>query len=116
MGRVEQLLLNRLRQPHSSKNATKIPDPLIERVSDHEESFQAYSSFTTNYKSPAEYENLLVAASKMRGPAVRSWDRREPFEIALVRSSNAPNASSRKLNFRPASIPIATELWSLHCM
>ncbi|KAF9454778.1 hypothetical protein P691DRAFT_716623 [Macrolepiota fuliginosa MF-IS2] len=73
--RVEQFLLDRLRQPHSN----------------HDETFQTYSSFTTNYKPPAEYENLLIAASKTRGIAVRSWERREPFEIALRQSPSLQN-------------------------
>ncbi|KXN88177.1 hypothetical protein AN958_07636 [Leucoagaricus sp. SymC.cos] len=68
--RVEELLLNRLRQPHSN----------------NDETFQSYSSFTTNYKPPTEYESLLVAASKIRSQAYRSWEKREPFETALRQS------------------------------
>lgn len=50
-----------------------------------EETFQAYSSFTTDYLPPANYEKLLVSASKMRGQSVRNWEWREPQESKLVR-------------------------------
>ncbi|EGN98450.1 hypothetical protein SERLA73DRAFT_169409 [Serpula lacrymans var. lacrymans S7.3] len=63
----EELLLDRLQQPHSN----------------HDETYQAYSSFTTNYKPPQDYESLLVSASKMRSKAVKSYERREASEIAL---------------------------------
>lgn len=66
---------------------------------DHDETFQAYSSFTTNYKSPADYEKLLVSASKTRGHAIRSWERREPFESALVRPFGASALSVAKALF-----------------
>ncbi|KAJ3565020.1 hypothetical protein NP233_g7910 [Leucocoprinus birnbaumii] len=67
---VEHFLLDRLQQPHSN----------------NEETFQTYSSFTTNYKPPSEYENLLISASKSRSQATRSWERREALESALRQS------------------------------
>jgi hypothetical protein len=51
---------------------------------DSDETFQVYSTFTTNNKNPDEYEALLVAASKMRAQAVKAYQRREPKESALV--------------------------------
>ncbi|KAK0201693.1 hypothetical protein DFS33DRAFT_1375245 [Desarmillaria ectypa] len=68
--RVQRFLLERLRQPHSNSDDT----------------FQTYSSFTTNYKSSQEYEPLLIAATKIRSQAVKSFQRREATETALVQS------------------------------
>ncbi|KAH9985865.1 hypothetical protein BJV77DRAFT_1031067 [Russula vinacea] len=48
---VEDMYLERLQQCHST----------------NEDTFQSYSSFTTNYKAPQAYETLLVNASKIRG-------------------------------------------------
>ena len=81
---VEQFLLDRLQQPHSSECIVLLIYP-VEGVLDNDETFQSYSSFTTNYKPPTEYEKSLVAASKSRNSSIRSWERREPFEYALVR-------------------------------
>ncbi|KAJ6619546.1 hypothetical protein B0H10DRAFT_2367855 [Mycena sp. CBHHK59/15] len=64
---VENFLKARLSQPHANS----------------EETAQAYSSFTTNYKPNEEYESLLVAASKIRGTAVKAFQRRESWETAL---------------------------------
>ncbi len=58
---------------------------LLTVFQDHEETFQAYSTFTTNYKPPDEYESLLVHASKLRSRAAKAFDLREPLEISLVR-------------------------------
>ncbi|KAJ3554397.1 hypothetical protein NM688_g3135 [Phlebia brevispora] len=52
----------------------------------YDETFQAYSSFTTNYKPPDQYESLLVQASKSRGLAVKVWQRREESESALAKA------------------------------
>jgi hypothetical protein len=52
---------------------------------DMEDTFQAYSSFTTNYLPAQDYEKLLISASKMRGQCVRNWERREALELGLVR-------------------------------
>ncbi|KAH9890065.1 RNA-binding protein Prp24 [Cubamyces lactineus] len=70
VGLVEAMLLERLQQPHSN----------------FEETFQTYSSFTTNYKPPDEYESLLVKASKMRSRAVKGFQMREDLENSLARS------------------------------
>ncbi|KAJ8080386.1 Splicing factor [Marasmius tenuissimus] len=64
---AQALLLNRLKQPHSTSDST----------------FQVYSTFTTNHKPPQEYESLLVAASKSRTQAVKAFQRRESFETEL---------------------------------
>ena len=58
---------------------------LLTPIKDHDETFQAYSTFTTNYKPPSEYELLLVQASKLRSRAVKAFDIREPLETSLVR-------------------------------
>ncbi|KIJ64460.1 hypothetical protein HYDPIDRAFT_111787 [Hydnomerulius pinastri MD-312] len=65
---VESLHLMRLQQPHAG----------------HEETYQSYSSFTTAYKPPAEYESLLVSASKLRSRAVKAYEQREPTELSLA--------------------------------
>ncbi|KAF8635933.1 hypothetical protein AX15_000104 [Amanita polypyramis BW_CC] len=65
---LQQLLLNRLRQPHANL----------------QETFQSYSTFTTNYKPPEQYESLLVAASKIRAQGERAFERREGLEAALT--------------------------------
>ncbi|KAI0755299.1 RNA-binding protein Prp24 [Daedaleopsis nitida] len=70
---VEEMLLERLKQPHSN----------------HEETFQAYSSFTTNYKPPDQYESLLVEASKLRSQAVKAFQRREDFENSLAQANDS---------------------------
>ncbi|KII83027.1 hypothetical protein PLICRDRAFT_180796 [Plicaturopsis crispa FD-325 SS-3] len=70
---IEEMHLRRLEQPHSTLDDT----------------FQSYSTFTSNYKPPQEYESLLVAASKIRAKAVKSYERREANENALVREKNS---------------------------
>ncbi|OBZ68772.1 hypothetical protein A0H81_11060 [Grifola frondosa] len=70
VNRVENMLLDRLQQPHSN----------------HEETLQTYSSFTTNYKPPDQYELLLIKASKSRSQAVKSYDRRESYENSLAQT------------------------------
>ncbi|KAI0632486.1 RNA-binding protein Prp24 [Trametes polyzona] len=67
---VEEMLLERLQQPHSN----------------YEETFQAYSSFTTNYKPHDQYESLLVQASKLRARSVKGYQIREEYEVSLERS------------------------------
>ncbi|THH27765.1 hypothetical protein EUX98_g6425 [Antrodiella citrinella] len=68
---VESSLLGRLQQPHSN----------------HDETFATYSTFTTNYKPPDEYETLLVQASKLRSKAVKTYERREQHEQSLVQAA-----------------------------
>ncbi|KAI6145673.1 hypothetical protein EDD17DRAFT_1653003 [Pisolithus thermaeus] len=65
---VQSLILARLQQPHS----------------EHEDTFQSYSSFTTKYKPASEYEALLVAASKLRSRAAKAYQRREAAELGLT--------------------------------
>ena len=60
---------------------------------DHDETFQAYSSFTTNYKPAEQYESLLVKASKSRAQSVKAFQRRESLEASLV-SFLRPNTAS----------------------
>lgn len=76
---VEQLLLNRLGQPHSNSDETA----------------QAYSSFTTNYKPTDQYESLMVAASKTRSKLAKAYDRRDPMETAIVQSNNSLDSFAR---------------------
>ncbi|KAJ7175442.1 hypothetical protein C8R46DRAFT_64994 [Mycena filopes] len=64
---VEEFLLTHLAQPHANS----------------EETAQAYSTFTTNYKPSEEYESLLVNASKIRAQAVKAFKRRETWESSL---------------------------------
>ena len=65
-------------------------------VLDHDETFQAYSSFTTNYKPAEQYESLLVQASTAKSQAVTAFQRREAMESSLV-CACAFVASSNKL-------------------
>jgi hypothetical protein len=57
---------------------------LLSSYTANDDTFQSYSSFTTNYKAPQAYETLLVNASKIRGKAKKAYDWREPYEAALV--------------------------------
>ena len=58
----------------------------LSRSAEFAKTYELYSTFTTNYKPAGEYENLLVAASKLRGPAVKAYQRVEAFEQSLVRT------------------------------
>lgn len=51
---------------------------------DYEETFQAYSSFTTNHKPHDQYEALLVQATKLRSRSVKGYQLRERLESSLV--------------------------------
>ncbi|KAJ2935129.1 hypothetical protein H1R20_g1982, partial [Candolleomyces eurysporus] len=70
---IEEMFQLRLKQPHSNSDDT----------------FQAFSSFTTQHRSPTEYESVMVAASKVRGNSVKGYERREPLELALSQSNNS---------------------------
>ncbi|KAH9035591.1 hypothetical protein EDB84DRAFT_1485100 [Lactarius hengduanensis] len=70
---IEDMYFERLQQCHST----------------NEETFQSYSTFTTNYKPPQEYETLLINASKIRGKAKKAYEWREPYELALEQSKNS---------------------------
>ncbi|KAF8630909.1 hypothetical protein AX17_005267 [Amanita inopinata Kibby_2008] len=78
---VQRLHLSRLRQPHSNSDET----------------FQSYSTFTTNYKPPEHYEALLVAASKIRSQGQRAFERRENLEAALTQSGYSLEAYAQYL-------------------
>ncbi|KAH8114308.1 hypothetical protein DFH11DRAFT_1593741 [Phellopilus nigrolimitatus] len=80
---IEDMLLARLKQPHSS----------------HEQTFQSYSTFTTNYKPADAYEKLLVSASKTRVAAVKAYERRERNESYLVQSNYSPEAYGLYINY-----------------
>ncbi|KZP31530.1 hypothetical protein FIBSPDRAFT_776202 [Athelia psychrophila] len=67
---VNDLLLERLQQPHAN----------------HEETYQLYSTFTTTHQPPHLYEDMLVAASKLRAPVVKAFAKREASETGLVNS------------------------------
>ncbi|KAG6841698.1 hypothetical protein C0991_007968 [Blastosporella zonata] len=56
------------------------------RHPDSEETLQYYSTFTTNHRPPAQYEPLLVTASKAHARALKSLERRDHFEATLVKS------------------------------
>ena len=92
MESLQSLHLNRLRQPHSSLlfNIVPVTGPFLsELIIDPDDTSQSYSSFTTNYQPPQDYESLLVAVSKIRSQGTKSFDRREPMETALVQSGFA---------------------------
>ncbi|KAG2010078.1 RNA-binding protein Prp24 [Coprinopsis cinerea AmutBmut pab1-1] len=80
---LETLLNVRLKQPHSNSDET----------------FQTYSSFTTKYKSPAEYEQLMVAASKVRGASVKAYERRDSLETSLTQSNNSLDSFAQYISF-----------------
>jgi len=64
-----------------------------------EDTFQSYSSFTTNYLPPQDYETLMVSASKTRGQSVRNFERREPLEANLVKSQNSLEAFNQYIGY-----------------
>ncbi|THH19088.1 hypothetical protein EW146_g2006 [Bondarzewia mesenterica] len=80
---IENLHLHCIQQPHSN----------------HEEIFQSYSSFTTNYKPPEEYEALLVWASKHRSRAVKTYEWREKYENSLSESGYSLAAYNSYVNY-----------------
>ncbi|KAL5501649.1 PRP24 [Sanghuangporus vaninii] len=80
---VDDALLARLQQPHST----------------HEETFQAYSTFTTNYKPANIYEKNLVEASKLKIRAVRGYERREQLEQYLEQSGYSLEAYNYYLTY-----------------
>ncbi|KAF7331655.1 ATP-dependent DNA helicase PIF1 [Mycena kentingensis (nom. inval.)] len=86
VARVEKYILARLQQPHAKS----------------EEVAQAYSSFTTKYKPADAYEPLLVAASKIRNKAAKSYQKRDRFETSL---STLENFSTYILSERRAKSP-----------
>lgn len=88
---VETMLLERLQQPHFSMYELAFCRLLTDALPlDHDETFQAYSTFTTNFKPQEQYELLLVKASKLRTKANQVYEAREPFETTLVSSVVPP--------------------------
>lgn len=82
---VQNFLLTRLQQPHPSIHyLSYVGNFNWISFTDIEESFQTYSSFTTNYLPPQEYESILISASKVRGQSMRNFDRRERLETNIV--------------------------------
>ncbi|KAG5726870.1 hypothetical protein E4T56_gene1120 [Termitomyces sp. T112] len=80
---IQVFFVARLGQPHSNS----------------EETLEYYSTFTTNNRSPAQYEPLLVTASKARAHALKSLERREPFEDALVKSNYSLDEYARYITY-----------------
>ncbi|KAJ3814647.1 hypothetical protein F5876DRAFT_86271 [Lentinula aff. lateritia] len=75
-------------------------------ISDADDTFQAYSSFTTNYKPASQYESLLVAASKVKSRIQKAVERRDPHEDTLNRSRNSLEAFERYIAYeRKAKYP-----------
>ncbi|EJC97945.1 uncharacterized protein FOMMEDRAFT_97432 [Fomitiporia mediterranea MF3/22] len=97
--RIEDILLERLKQPHST----------------HEETFQSYSTFTTNNKPADIYEKLLVSASKAKAPAIKAYQRRERNEQFLIQSDYSPEAYDYYLTYehraRKIDLPVISMLY-----
>ncbi|KAG6813581.1 hypothetical protein H0H92_009625 [Tricholoma furcatifolium] len=87
---IQVFFVARLGQPHAES----------------EETLQNYSTFTTNHRRPAQYEPLLVTASKAHARALKSFERREPFEVALVKSGHSLEEYARYIAYeRRAKYP-----------
>ncbi|KAJ7695961.1 hypothetical protein B0H17DRAFT_930002 [Mycena rosella] len=98
ISRVEEFLLARLAQVHANS----------------EETAQAYSSFTTAYKPSGDYEALLVKASKIRGAAVKAFQRREAWETSLAQSNSPETYALYIASERRAKTPSAPILSTLY--
>ncbi|KAL1745101.1 hypothetical protein HDZ31DRAFT_37139 [Schizophyllum fasciatum] len=97
--RLNQFFLSRIQQPHSNSDET----------------FQVYSSFTTHHQPPQAYEEILVEASKIRGRAVKGYDRREPFERELAQTGNSLAVFDRYAGYeRRAKYPDISILTAVH--
>jgi len=82
---LESLHLNRLQQPHTSDILFLLLNSgQLIVISDIDDTFQSYSTFTSNYKLPKDYEAFMVAASKIRSRTAKSLQRREASEQSLV--------------------------------
>ncbi|KAJ3976364.1 hypothetical protein EV361DRAFT_968793 [Lentinula raphanica] len=87
---MESSFLERLGQPHAHADDT----------------FQAYSSFTTNYRPADQYETLLVAASKIKSRSMKAVERRDQHENALRQSQNSLEAFAQYIAYeRRAKYP-----------
>ncbi|KAH6912804.1 RNA-binding protein Prp24 [Coprinopsis sp. MPI-PUGE-AT-0042] len=87
LDQLETMLNLRLKQPHSNSDET----------------FQTYSSFTTRYKAPTEYEGLMVTASKTRGNSVTAYERRDSLETSLAQNNNSLDAFAYYIAFEKRS-------------
>ncbi|KAF8195410.1 hypothetical protein BJ912DRAFT_956851 [Pholiota molesta] len=80
--------------------------PALQPHPNIEESFQTYSSFTTNYLPPQEYESILISASKVRGQSIRNFDRRERLETNITNSGGSLEAYHQYIGYeRRAKYP-----------
>ncbi|KAH9925562.1 RNA-binding protein Prp24 [Fomitopsis serialis] len=84
---VDSMLLERLQQPHSN----------------HDETFQSYSSFTTNFKPPDEYELLMVEASRCV--------RRPPFVLQTLYERAIAEADKRRWNGEANAETVLRSFW-----
>ncbi|KAJ7075864.1 hypothetical protein B0H15DRAFT_916497 [Mycena belliarum] len=95
---VDTFLLARLAQVHANSDETA----------------QAYSTFTSTYKPSGEYEALLVKASKIRGSAVKAFQRREAWETSLLQSSSPETYALYISSERRAKSPNSQILYTLY--
>ncbi|KAF5369542.1 hypothetical protein D9758_002590 [Tetrapyrgos nigripes] len=96
---VQALLLDRLGTPHSNSDDT----------------LQAYSSFTTQYKSPAEYEDLLVAASTKKSKVAKAFDRRNARETAVSMKEPLLRQRKKRFNDEPGAEEALRSFWTGYC-
>ena len=75
--KVQQLLLDRLGEPHRGI----------------EDTFAVYSSFVSAHDD-ANYETRLVAANAVYRPSQAAWDRRDKREAQLSKSGSPPTAEA----------------------
>ncbi|KAI0036479.1 hypothetical protein K488DRAFT_41187 [Vararia minispora EC-137] len=73
---IDEMHLERIKQPHAG----------------HDETFQSYSTFTTNHKPSQQYEMLLVEASKLRSKVSKAYEFREQYETTLATTGYALTA------------------------
>ncbi|PPR05354.1 hypothetical protein CVT24_007968 [Panaeolus cyanescens] len=73
---VQQFFLTRLQEPHYNAEHT----------------FQEYSTFTTNYLPPNQYETIMLSASKLKAQSVKFYERREGYESTLAQENNSLDA------------------------
>ncbi|EIW80918.1 hypothetical protein CONPUDRAFT_103939 [Coniophora puteana RWD-64-598 SS2] len=86
---LDSLFLARLQQPHAK----------------HEDTYSAYSSFTTTYQVPEAYESFMVAASQLRAKAVKAYERRDRYETASLSADPLPAYLSYVTYERRAKVP-----------
>ncbi|KAG6850068.1 hypothetical protein H0H93_001618 [Arthromyces matolae] len=98
---IQVFFVARLGQAHTSTlpSIISISPSLTRRYAiDSEDTMEYYSSFTTNNRSPAQYEVLLSTASKVRDRTNKSFERREQFEDALGLSATLQVKSNYSLD------------------